>query len=334
MDWSKGFSALYYATIVDPVTWSDLRRIEITGGTISRTESGLMQSADIDCIKFTEGNDKWLRIWLEANQAGEHERLALFAGLTSNPKREIDGNLEENSVQCYSVLKPAQDVYLPRGWFAGEGAIGSEVVESLLSVCKAPVTVAGQSPRLSRHIIAEDGETRLSMTHKVLDAVGWRIVISGNGNITICAKSDDVKIRFTPNLYDVIEPKITVENDWFDCPNVFRAVTDTASAEARDDEEDSKLSTLSRGREVWKEETGVTLSADETVESYASRRLKELQSVSEIISYNRRYHPDILPGDTIELNLPNQKISGRYQITSQKITLGYGARVSEEVQSL
>ena len=50
MDWSKGYSATYYAKRVDPATWRDLETIKLTGGSIKREPSGLRESADIECV--------------------------------------------------------------------------------------------------------------------------------------------------------------------------------------------------------------------------------------------------------------------------------------------
>ena len=55
MDWGKGYSATYYLTQVDPVTWRDIARIEITGGSINREKTGLIESADIDCTGYDDG---------------------------------------------------------------------------------------------------------------------------------------------------------------------------------------------------------------------------------------------------------------------------------------
>ena len=43
MDWSKGYSASYYAARVDPVTWRDVERFEITGGSIKRGVDALRE---------------------------------------------------------------------------------------------------------------------------------------------------------------------------------------------------------------------------------------------------------------------------------------------------
>ena len=117
MDWSKGFSATYYMSIVDPVTWRDVDRIEIKGGEISRSESELVESADVDCVRYDQSSERYVRIWLNTRQeGGRSSHIALFTGLATSPNRDINGILTTNKVQCYSVLKPAKDVLLQRGW--------------------------------------------------------------------------------------------------------------------------------------------------------------------------------------------------------------------------
>ena len=60
MDWIKGYSASYYMTIVDPGSWRDLRMVDITGGSISKTGTSLMESAQVD---LTENlGETWVRI--------------------------------------------------------------------------------------------------------------------------------------------------------------------------------------------------------------------------------------------------------------------------------
>ena len=127
---------------------------------------------------------------------------------------------------------------------------------------------------------------------------------------------------------DMIEPKISREYDWYGCPNVFRATSGDDSAIAIDDS-DSEISVLSRGREIWAEDTSCNLKDGETLYEYASRRLKEEQMVAKRVSYSRRYNPDILVGDIIRLNYPQAQ--GAYFVLSQSIDLGYGLTTNEEV---
>ena len=330
MDWSKGYSATYYMTRVDPITWRDIGRVNLTGGTISREPDGLMESADIECVGYEDG-EQWVRVYLDARQTGSGTHEPLFTGLATSPDDEIDGTRVDNKLECYSVLKPAEDVLLLRGWYAGRGANGATVVRQLLSVSPAPIVCETGAPLLSESIIAEAGESRLSMAHKVMQAIDWRIRIDGDGTVHIEPKPTETSAVLDPLTNDVIEPGIKVSNDWYGCPNVFLAIEDDLTAIARDDSPDSALSTVNRGREVWMCEDGCDLADNETIAEYANRRLREEQQYEQTASYDRRYLPDVRPGDLIRMRYPSQGLDGVYQVSSQKIDLGYAARTSEEV---
>lgn len=331
MDWSKGFSASYYMAIIDKRTWNDASRREITGGSISRSGSGLRQSADIDCPGYEPGTEQWIRVWLDVRQNGAAEHVAVFTGLACSPSIKRDGNIKEIPLECYSVLKPADDVMLQRGWYIAAGMNGAQMAASMLQeVIPAPVIVEGSSPALRQAIIAEDGETVLSMVDKIIDAIGWQLRIDGMGTVTLREISDEPVATFGTD-YDIVETEIQIEQDWFDCPNVFRAVSDDMTAIARDDSESSPLSTVTRGREIWMEETNCDMNDGESIEEYSIRRLKEEQQKSTRITYNRRFHPDVMTGDMIRMNYPAQELQGNYRVSDQMIQLEHGARTEEEV---
>lgn len=335
MDWSKGFSALYYASIVDPQTWRDIERFEITDGSISKEASGLRVSADIDCVNYeNEARENWVRIWLDARQNGAAEHVPLFTGLATSPSRDINGNVISNKLECYSVLKPAQDVLLQRGWYAPADISGSILIKRLLAVTPAPVVIEGNAPTLTQAVIAEDGESNLSMAEKILEAINWRMVVSGDGSIHLQPKAAEPSAIFDALDNDSIEPELSTTRDWYECPNVFRAVNDDLSAIARDDSPDSPLSTVSRGREIWMEETDCDLAADESLGEYALRRLREEQRVAFTASYSRRFNPDLDVSDIVRLKYPRQGLDGLFRIESQSIELTNGCRTSEEVTRL
>ena len=332
MNWTKGFSARYYASFVDPQTWRDTDKFDITGGSIQRTDSGLRCSADIECTDYQQESERWVRIWLDTVQGGSGAHVPLFTGLATAPEQDLNGQLVVNALTCYSVLKAAQDVLLPLGYYAPSGVAGAQIVSNLLSeVIPAPVTIIGNSPALSQYIIAEDNENHLSMSEKILAAINWRLRVLGDGSVEICKMPTSAVTRFDALENDSIEPKLKLANDWYACPNVFRAVISDTSAVARDNDISSPLSITNRGREVWMEERDCDLSEHETLEGYAQRRLQEEQRHYLRIAYDRRFHPDVLTTDVIELHYPAQRINGLFYVLSQSISLGYGARTSEEV---
>lgn len=330
VDYSKGYSASYYAARVDPATWRDVGVIRLTGGTIKRETTGKRQSADLNCVRYRIPVEQWIRVYLDIRQDGAAEHVPLFTGLAVSPDDDINGSLTLNTLTCFSVLKPAEDVLLARGWYAPAGMSGAELVRRLLSVSPAPIIAEDSSPALAASIVSEDGETHLSMADRILDAIGWRLRIDGDGTIRIMPAAADPVARLDPISNDLLESKIKITADWYNCPNVFQAVAGDVTGVARDDDPDSPLSTVSRGREVWKKES-CTLSAGESVAEYARKRLRELQRVRQTVSYTRRYLPDVMPGDIVGLNYPEQQLTGNYGVQSQSITLGYGARTAEQI---
>ena len=71
MNWNVGFRAGYHACLVDRVTWQDGERFGITEGSINRTDTGLKESADLTATEYPHGMDRWIRIYLDAEQDGE-----------------------------------------------------------------------------------------------------------------------------------------------------------------------------------------------------------------------------------------------------------------------
>lgn len=333
MDWSKGYTSAFYMTIIDPATWRDIQRVDITDGNISRTENGLRESATVRCSNYELGVEKWIRLWMDVKQEGSSDHIALFTGLATSPGADMNGVRKTNTVECYSSLKTADDIKLMRGWYAPAGMSGGSVIKNLLKTNPAPVTVADNAPTLTSNIIAEDGETNLTMIEKVLAAINWRLRIVGDGSISIEPISNDPVATFDPLEFDVIETQIAVNADWFNAPNVLMATSNDITAIARDDSLTSPLSTINRGREVWAQEQSVEIASNETIESYATRRLKELQQVQKSGSYDRRFIPDIIPGDYIRMHYPKQDLDGVFKVKTQNIDMSNAGRTSENIMS-
>lgn len=330
MNWASGYTAKYYAYIVEPKTWRETTMLQIVEGSISRSDTGLRDSAS---ITVTQHDDKelYVRLYMDTQQSGASAHVPLFTGLTSAPTTDIDGVLETTSLECYSVLKPAEDVLLDRGYYVPADVDAGMIIRQLLAVTPAPVEVGDDTPSLQSSIIAEDGETHLSMVDKLLTAINWRMVVQGDGTIGILPMASDASITFDPLNADTIEPTLSITRDWYACPNVLRAIDDDLYAVARDDSPDSPLSTVNRGREVWVEEIDVNLNSGESIAEYAVRRLAELQQIETTAKYTRRYDPGVLVSDYVRLNYPAQGLQGLYRVTAQTIDMGYGCTTEEEV---
>ena len=334
IEWNKGYEASYYMSVVDSATWRDIERIEITGGSITLDDDqGLRGSASLSCTDYDYGIEQWVRIWLDVEQSGSYDHVPLFTGLATSPKHKTKGTLVTNSLECYSVLSAVEAVDLLRGWYAPAGRRSGDIIRELLeSSTPAPVIVEEDSPILEDYIIADDNETHLSMVYKILTSMGnWRLRVDGRGEIHVMPVSTSPVAVFDAVDNDVIETEIDIDNDRFSCPNVFIAIQDDLMAVARDENPNSDLSVDIRGREVWAKESGVQLMENETIEEYAARRLAESQKSYITAQYNRRFIPDVLPGDVVSIYYPNNGLYGPFAVSSQNIDLSYAAKTSETV---
>ena len=313
----------------------DTGSLLLIGGSISRSGTGLMESADLTLPEST--GECFLRVYLKARQGEDGERVPLFTGLASAPQRTLNGKNVRYKTACYSVLKPVDDILVPRGYFVAAGTKGADAAAELLGNGPAPIVYDDTSPALTETIVAEDKDSCLSVAQKVLDAIGWRIRIDGSGTVQIVPKAEEVSAQFDDQENDSIEVSLTDTYDWYAAPNCLRVTSGKECTEVRDDDPDSPLSTVSRQAmrggtgEIWSTESVSALGDSDTLQSYAERRLKELQGPARTICYNRRFRPDVTIGDKVRLHLPGHGIDDVFTVTSQKIQLGYGAKVSEEV---
>lgn len=331
MQWNRGYKAVYYAMAVNPKTWADTERFEITDGSITREDSGLRGSAEI--TSKAEGySERLIRIYVDAVQENDIEHIPIFTGYAVSPTLDVEGTIATQKYDCYSVLKPADDILLERGWYAPLGANFGTLISNLLSVTKAPFSIEGEPGVLENYVVAEDSDTRLTMVDKILKIINWELVITGNGEIILRPKKEKADVVFDPANNDIVEPSFSITNDWYEVPNVLRVIMDDVSAIARDDSETSIYSTINRGREIWKQESSADLAVGDTLAGYAQRRLKELQMVGVQASYTRRFLPDVFVGDIVQIRY--EMLNGKYRVVEQKMTLSHNITTAETVERL
>ena len=220
MDWSRGYTAKYIARLIDRTSFNDMEEIPIISGSISRDiTSNLLESATIETHERID--EQWMRIYMIATQNGGSERIPLFTGLASTPARDINGVQNKYSVDLYSVLKPAADWMVPLGYYLPSGVQGETLIKNLFD--KVGIRMQSQlgSGVLTAPIVAEAGETYLSLAMQVLKAIGWYMYITGDGRVQMKPYETEPVTAFDTE-HDAIEPEIRDSKDMFSCPNVLR----------------------------------------------------------------------------------------------------------------
>lgn len=331
MDWSKGFTSQFIAVRVDPDTWEDTSEVyPILSGSVSRNvDDSLIQSASLtSSVNFGES---WIRIYLIATQGQDKARVPLFTGICATPSASYNGNKLEYSADCYSVLKVAADLLLPLGYYARRGLQAGPLIKKLLEDLPCDISYDKDSPNLNKTLVADDSNTVVDFIGMILEKTPWYLDIDGYGNIKIRKKSNDPELLLSSTDNDVVGLEVTDSQDWFDCPNILRVSDGNRTVTVQNDDPNSPYSITRRGRKIMKSESA-SLDENETLEHCANRLLKEATKPSRVVSYSRRFYPDVNVNDLVNMKYPNQNLLGYFRITSQSFDLSYGCEVSEEVK--
>ena len=330
MDWSQGYTSTFRLYSVNQSTWGDGGEIEnlVSASITKDDESSLIEDASISVSD--EPVKGYVRLVLEATNNTGMERANLGTFLVTSPKKSINGTSTTIDLECYSVLKPADDKILPPGWYFPEGGDPIAGASELLSDClKCPFEPAESDIRTDKPKIAESNESALSMAKYLLEDTDWFIFIDGRGKVSIKKKSDNIVKMFDIFENDVLMPDMTDESDIFDIPNILRVTDSSGDYETiYNNDENSDTSIENLGWEKWAAEQ-LTLEYGETLLGKGSERMEEVSKTTRKISYSREFDPDIKVNDVVLFMLPQQGIVGTFRIISQSLSIGKGVKVSE-----
>ena len=330
MDWNQGYTATFRLYSVNQSTWGDGDEIEnlVSASVTKDNESSLIEDASISIDG--EPIKGYVRLVLEAKNTSGMAKVNLGTFLVTSPKRSINGVLTTIDLECYSVLKPADDKLLPPGWYFPEGGDPIAGASELLSNClKCPVEPAESDIRTDQVKVAESNETALSMAKYLLEDTNWFIYIDGRGCVSIKKKPDNIVKMFDACENHVLMPNITDESDIFDIPNILRVTDSSGNYETiynNDEQSDTSIEKL--GWEKWSSEQ-LSLDYGETLLGKGGERMEELSKTTRKINYSREFDPDVKLNDVALYMLPKQRIVGTFRIISQSLSIENGIKVSE-----
>lgn len=330
MDWRQGYTATFRLHSVNQSTWGDSDEIQnlISASITKDNDSSLIEDANISIDGAPISG--YVRLSLEAKNTTGMSKIDLGTFLVTSPSKSINGILTTMDLECYSVLKPAEDKILPPGWYFPEGGDPIAGASLLLSdALKCPVLVSDSDIRTKEVKVAENNETALSMAQYLLEDTEYFININGRGEVSILKKSEDIVKMFDLFDNDVLMPELTDESDVFDIPNVLRVTDSSGNYETiYNNDEHSETSINKLGWEKWSEEQ-LSLEYGETLLSKGNERMETLTKSTRKISYSREFDPDIKINDVVLFMLPRQNIVGNFRIISQSLSIGSGIEVSE-----
>ena len=335
MDFTQSYEVEWRLVKVNKDTWADGSPVgTVSSVSIERSadeDVPLLESAslEVQIPLGEEWDDGWYRFEGLFTQDGERERIAMGTFLVEAASDSVDFGTQSSTMDGWSVLKPAADVYMAVGDYVPKGVDGAAYAANLLSqTTPAPVSVSGGFT-LDDPIVYGKDSSVLKVVWDLLDAGGFCIRISGEGEVAISQKPQGGAWE----AYDTkaaLFPGVERELDLTAIPNVYRAYSETTWAEAVNDSPDSRVSTVTRGRRVEMVDTSPTRVNGETLASYCARRLEEESTLFKSFTYTRELDPDSRPFDMARESLPEVGMEGDMRIVSQSLECGPSVKVTQK----
>ena len=161
------------------------------------------------------------------------------------------------------------------------------------------------------------------------------------GRILYAPKQDTASLQpvwtYTDDNSSILYPEISIEHDLYGIPNVVEVIYSNGSDQyyhkVVNDDENSPISTVNRGREITHRVTDPDIIGDPTeeqVKDYAEKLLDELSSLEYTISYTHGYCP-VRVGDCVRLDYERAELKGvKAKVISQSIQCEPGCPVTEK----
>lgn len=341
-DWSKSMQQTFEYCVVDPGTWKDEAVLNnVKTCTITHdSETETLGSASIE-VTETVG-ECYIRVYLVTIQNGIREKHSLGTFLVQTPSSIFDGKIRNVTMDAYTPLLELKENPTPLGYAVREGENIMELVYQLTREhARAPVVKAECSTTVFSEFIANINDTWLSFLTDLMANAKYYYTLDEMGRILFSPKQDTASLQpvwtYDDSNSSILYPELTMEHDLYGIPNVVEVVYSKGSTNyygrAVNEDENSPLSIVNRGREITHRVTDPDLPAEPTeyqIQEYAEQLLKELSTVEYSVTYTHGYCP-VRVGDCVRLNYKGAGLTGiKARVVSQTIKCEPGCPVTEK----
>ncbi len=205
---------------------------------------------------------------------------------------------------------------------------------------RAPVVKAESDVKVFRDFVANTDDTWITFISDLIANAKFYFDLDEMGRILFAPKQDTASLQpvwtFDDSNSSILYPELTYEQDLYGIPNVvevnYADDHDKYFARVVNDDENSIISTVNRGREILHRVNNPEFSGIPTqamVDEYAQRLLRELSTVQSTVTYTHGYCP-VRIGDCVRLNYERAGMTDiKARVIRQSIKCEQGCPVSE-----
>lgn len=340
-DWHSSMKQTFDFYEVDPNTWKDRAQIQdVKSCSITRDlDSNLLGNANFECSESV--GEYYIRVYLVTEQGGVKERFPLGTFLVQTPSGKFDGKKTDQSIDAYTPLLELKEKLPPIGYSVRKE---QNIMELAYQLCRenmrAPVVAAESDKETTSDFVSNLDDTWLTFLTDFIASANFTFGLDEVGRVIFSPKQDTASLQpvweYTDDNSSILHPEIEMERDLYGIPNVVEVLysDDSATMYAKvvNDDSDSPISTVKRGREIIYRETDPDLIGKPTqamLEEYATQLLRDMSSLECTLTYTHGYCP-VRVGDCVRLNYTRAGITNvKAKVISQTIKCEPGCPVTE-----
>ena len=341
-DWSKSMQQTFEYCIVDPGTWKDIKKLD-TVKSCSITwdsDTDTLGSATIDATETL--GECYIRVYLVTIQNGLRERHPLGTFMVQTPSSTFDGKNRTVSMDAYTPLIELKEKQPPLGYSILKDANIMDMAYQLTAEnLRAPVVRTKNADKLYYDFISETDDTWITFISDFIANAKYSLGLDELGRVLFVPAQDTASLQplmtFDDSNSSILYPEISMDHDLYKLPNVVEVIYSNGSkhhyARAVNNDANSPISTINRGREIVYRETDPSFAGeptDDQIDAYAQQLLRKMSSIEYMVSYSHGYC-GVRLGDCVRLNYKRAGITNvKAKIISQSIKCEPGCPVTEK----
>lgn len=341
-DWTQSMQQTFEYYVVDPDTWTDVKKLDtVTSSNISRDLNvETLGSATIDITESV--GECYIRIYLVTIQNGITERFPLGTFLVQTPSTNFNGKIRNISMDAYTPLLELKENPPPLGYSLLKG---DNIMEKAYMICReqmrAPVVEAESDDELNYDFVSDpSGDRWLSFVSDLIANAKFELSLDEMGRVLFAPKQDTASLQpvwaYNDDNSSILTPDIGMDHDMYGIPNAVEVIYSNGGkflyAKVVNDDPNSPISTVNRGREILHRVTNPDLSGTPTegqIDEYAKQLLEALSSLEYTVTYSHGYCP-VRIGDCVRLNYTRADLNNvKAKVISQSISCEPGCLVTE-----
>lgn len=341
-DWSASMQQTFEYYVVDPITWRDTEKItNVKSFSVTRdSDAETLGSASIDVTDSL--GECYIRAYLITIQNGVTEKFPLGTFLVQTPSSSFNGKIRNVSMDAYTPLLELKENPPPLGYSLMKDENIMDIAYRLTREhVRAPVIETKSDTKLSYDFVADTNDTWLSFLIDLIANAKYSYGLDELGRILFTPKQDTASLQpvwtYNDDNSSILLPDFSMDHDLYGIPNVVEVVYSnnlgTLYSRVVNDDKNSPISTVNRGREIIHRVTDPELagnSSQRQIDEYAEQLLRNLSCLEYTVTYTHGYCPVRL-GDCVRLNYTRAGITDmKAKVISQSIKCTSGCQVTEK----